>query len=48
MSSVNPRLRARSWIAFHANLLGSACAFSQRFTVETVTAISCANSSASC
>src|SRR5439155_69123 len=45
MSSVTPRLRARSWMAFQASLLGSACAFSQRLTVDTVTAISCANSS---
>src|SRR6185295_12981861 len=40
-----PRCCARSRIAFHASFEGSACEFSHRFTVDTVTAISCANSS---
>src|SRR5204863_346522 len=40
-----PRCAARSRIAFQASFDGSACAFSHRFTVETVTAIWCANSS---
>src|SRR3989454_8198285 len=40
-----PRCVARSRIAFQASFDGSACEFSHRFTVETVTAIWCANSS---
>src|SRR5439155_10106232 len=44
-SAGSPRWRARSLIAFQASFGGSACAFSHRLTVETVTAISWANSS---
>src|SRR2546426_6028353 len=40
-----PRCAARSRIAFQASFDGSACEVSHRFTVETVTAIWCANSS---
>src|SRR5438552_3684388 len=44
-SAGRPRCRARSLIAFQASFDGSACAFSHRLTVDTVTAISWANSS---
>src|SRR5262245_8632146 len=43
--SPRPRLRANSRMTLQASLLGAAWEFSHRFTVETVTAMACANSS---